>query len=112
MKKDPKIFLNHILESIAIIEKYAARKTLKTFLSSLKDQDAVVRRIEIIGEATKSISEEFKIKHQEIPWKRMAGMRDVLIHEYFIVDLTAVWGTVQEDLPALKKQIKNLIASL
>jgi len=112
MSKDPKIFLEHIVESIEIIESYAAPKTFETFLESLKDQDAVVRRIEIIGEAVRNLPEDFRNKHPETPWKKIAGMRNMLIHEYFIVDLKAVWDTIQDDLPLLKEQIRKLFERL
>ncbi|MBI2121809.1 MAG: DUF86 domain-containing protein [Candidatus Sungbacteria bacterium] len=109
MAKDPKIYLEHILESIEAIENYAQGQTIKTFLVSERDQDAVIRRLEIIGEAVKNIPDEFKDKHSEIPWQKIAGMRDVLIHEYFVVDIRAVWDTIQDDLPRLKEQIKHII---
>ncbi|OGN32952.1 MAG: hypothetical protein A3I39_03160 [Candidatus Yanofskybacteria bacterium RIFCSPLOWO2_02_FULL_47_9b] len=111
-EKDPRVFLNHITESIEAIERYAKGQTLETFLTSLKEQDAMVRRIEIIGEAVKNLPKNFKIKHPKIPWKKIAGMRDILIHEYFLVDLRAVWDTSKDDLPILKKQIKDLLKRL
>ena len=109
MAKDPKILLRHILESISAIEGYASGQTLDTFLHSLKEQDAVIRRLEIIGEAVKNLPEDFKNAYPEIPWAKIAGMRNVLIHEYFVVDVPAVWGTVQDDLPSLKEQIRSLL---
>lgn len=109
MEKNPQIFLRHVLESIDAIERYATGQTLDTFLRSTKEQDAVIRRLEIIGEAVKNLSEDFKHAHPEIPWNKIAGMRNVLIHEYFVVDIPAVWGTIQEDLPTLKKQLEGLV---
>lgn len=112
MNKNPQIYLRHILESIMAIEKYAEGQTLQTFLVSERDQDAVIRRFEIIGEAVKNLSDEFKNKNPKIPWQKIAGMRDVLIHEYFVVDIRAVWDTIQGDLPKLKKQIKEITDKL
>lgn len=73
-------------------------------------QDAVIRQIEIIGEATKQLSKTIKEKYPEIPWKDIAGMRDKLIHDYLGVDLNAVWKTVEKDIPFLKNKLKEIIA--
>ncbi|OGF64840.1 hypothetical protein A2Z53_02505 [Candidatus Giovannonibacteria bacterium RIFCSPHIGHO2_02_42_15] len=107
--KNPKIFLEDILESIIRIEKYVKGKTKKEFLDNYEKQDAIIKRLEIIGEAVKNISPEIKKKHPEIPWKDMAGMRDILVHEYFGVIMDRVWDTAKNDIPKLKKQIKELL---
>ena len=105
MKKDPNIFLEHILQSIMLIEQYLKNKTQKDFLNSTQLQDSIIRRIEIIGEATKNIPKEFKKAHKEIPWSKISGMRDILIHQYFGIDLDLTWEVVKSDLPELKKNI-------
>ena len=71
-------------------------------------QDAVIRNIEIIGEATKKISKSFTLDHQEIPWSEMTGMRDKLIHDYLDVDIDVVWKTIEVDLPLLKDLLSNI----
>ena len=107
--KNPKIFLEDILESINRIERYVKGKTKEEFLDNYEKQDAIIKRLEIIGEAVKNIPSETKKKHPEIPWKDMAGMRNVLIHEYFGVIMDRVWDTAKNDIPKLKKQIQELL---
>jgi len=112
MKKEPKVFIEHILECIEIIEKYTEGKAKEDFLNSIQLQDAVIRRIEIIGEAVKNIQEEIKKSYQDIPWKKIAGMRDILIHEYFGVDLELTWEVVKKDIPDLKRKISKIKKNL
>lgn len=109
MKKDPTIFLEHILDSIEKIEKFTKDISKRQFLKSLKTQDAVIRRLEIIGEAAKNISGDVKKQYEFIPWKKITGSRDVLIHDYFEVDIESVWDTVTKDIPQLKQDIKKLL---
>lgn len=105
--KDDKIYIKYIIEALELIEQYVKGIDEKGFFSSFQVQDAVIRRLEIIGEAAKNISKTFKEKYSDIPWKEMAGMRDILIHEYFGVDLLLVWNTIKKDLPKLKESIKK-----
>ncbi|ABO51620.1 protein of unknown function DUF86 [Desulforamulus reducens MI-1] len=107
--KEDLIFLQHITESINTIESHMLSVTKETFFESALIQDAVIRRIEIVGEATKNLSTELRGKYPYIPWRSMAGMRDVLIHEYFGVDLKLVWDTATKKIPKLKKQIEEII---
>ena len=90
MKKDIRVFVEDMLEGIEAIESYIEGFSLQDFLEDRKTQDAVIRRLEIIGEAAKNISEETRARYQHIPWKEIAGMRDVLIHAYAGVNIRRV----------------------
>jgi len=109
MRKDPKVFLKHILDSIATIEEYIKGVSEDKFYSNRQIIDAVVRNFEIIGEATKNLPKNLKANTPHIPWGKMAGMRNNLIHEYFGVDKQEIWKTIKEDLPDLKKEIEILL---
>ncbi|HCP08521.1 MAG TPA: hypothetical protein DIT25_01850 [Candidatus Moranbacteria bacterium] len=111
-KKDPKIFLRHVLESIDRIENDLTGLSEVKFSKSLTIQDAVVRRLEIISEAVRNLPDPFRKKYPEIAWKKIAGMRDVLIHEYFGVDMELVWKIAKNDIPKLKKQIVILLKKI
>lgn len=110
--KDDIVFLHHILESAELIEDYISDTTKDNFLTSYKTQDAIIRRLEIIGEATKNISLNFKKKHPQLPWKAMAGMRDVVIHDYFGIDFHEIWDTAFYDIPELKQQIIDILKTI
>src|SRR3989339_183268 len=111
MKKENTVYIRHILDSIGRIEKYTHRITSRNFMKNDMVQSAVMRELEIIGEAVKKLSREFKESHTDIPWKQIAGMRDKLIHDYFGVDKEAVWKTIQEDIPVLKNKIENILGT-
>jgi len=108
MKKDDQVYLVHILEAITKIERYTCDLDIESFLDTDLIQDAVIRQLEIIGEAAKNVSQATRSLSSDIPWKDMAGMRDILIHQYFGVDLHAVWDTVVKDLPDFRDKIAQL----
>ena len=109
MKKDDTVFLKHILDAINLIEEYLKDKSYEEFKDNHMLQDAVIRELEIIGEAAKNLSKEFRNKHSDIPWRQIAGMRDKLIHGYFGVDLDAVWDTATIDIPSLKERLQEIL---
>jgi len=109
--KDDRIYFLHIRDAIQRILDYTSSGK-DAFFADTKTQDAVVRNLEIIGEAVKNVSAEFKAAHPEIPWRRIAGMRDRLIHEYFGVNLKIVWERVERDIPDLKRKIEAILQEL
>jgi uncharacterized protein with HEPN domain len=106
--KEDAIYLLHIHDAVQRILTYTVDGE-QAFLSDSKTQDAVIRNIEIIGEATRKLSDEFKNKHVDIPWKPMAGIRNILIHHYFGVKLDLVWQVVVRDLPELMSKLGPII---
>jgi uncharacterized protein with HEPN domain len=103
-----KNFIRHILGAIERIESYTLNFSENDFMQNFMVQDAVIRNLEIIGEASKKISSQLKERHQAIPWKQIMGMRDKLIHNYFGVDLISVWSVVQNDLRTLKSELLKI----
>lgn len=107
MKSDS-LYLQHILDAINKVEEYVSVGH-DTFMSTSHWQDAVIRQLEIIGEATKNLSDNLRMNYPQVPWKRIAGLRDILIHNYMGVDIPAVWEITQKNLPELKLQIKEML---
>jgi len=103
------LYLRDITDSISAIEEYTKGITEGAFYSNRLVQDAVARRLEIIGEAAKNIGDDFRNKYSEIPWKKIAGMRDIIAHGYFGVKLERIWDVVKEDLPRMKKQVASIM---
>jgi len=109
VKKDNIVFIRHIKDAIELIINFTKNYDNKRFVNDVLIQSAVVRQIEIIGEAVKNLTPEFKRKYPQIPWRDIIGMRDKLIHQYFGVDLNRVWNVVKKDLAVLKAEIKNIL---
>ncbi|PIR91067.1 hypothetical protein COU03_03235 [bacterium (Candidatus Gribaldobacteria) CG10_big_fil_rev_8_21_14_0_10_41_12] len=112
VKRDFKLFLFDILASVDAIEGYFDKISKKEFFETHLLQDGVVRRLEIIGEAAKNIPLRIRNQNGEIPWKKIVGLRNIITHEYFGVNLERVWNIVKDDLPELKKQIKKIYDDL
>lgn len=102
------LYVTDIIEAFGRIEKYTKGMTFADFKRDAKTVDAVVRNVEIIGEAAKHIPAKVRLKYVDIPWREIIGTRSKVIHEYFGVDEAILWRTVTEDLPALKNQIKRI----
>jgi len=109
--KDDRIYLLHVRDAIQHILEYTAAGK-EHFFADRKTQDAVVRNLEIIGEAIKRVSSSLKDAHPDVSWKPIAGMRDKLIHDYFGVNLRLVWDVVERDLPALRLRVTQLLEAL
>jgi len=102
MTRDLRLYIEDILDSIAKIERYTKDIDQQQFLTDTQLQDSVLRRLEIIGEAVKNVPSSFRDRFPQIPWKNVAGLRDILIHEYFGVNMRRAWKVIKEDLLDLK----------
>jgi len=112
MQRDDAVYLRHILDAIAKIEEYLGGMDRAAFQTTTMAQDAVIRQLEIIGEATKRLSEGLRTANPGVPWQDISGMRDKLIHDYMGVDVETVWLTVRENLPSFKTQVQAILGSL
>ena len=111
-KRTDKEFLFDIQEAIRRISLYTKGLNYRDFLQKIETQDAVLRNLEIIGEAVKNISQDLKKQYSDVQWKEIAGMRDRIIHCYFGVNWDIVWQTAKEKLPQLKEQLKDILRKL
>ena len=108
--KDDSLYLRHILDAIDRILSYTAAGR-RAFQEDLKTQDAVIRNLQVIGEAAKKVPEATRSSHPAIPWKDMAGIRDRVVHDYFGVSLDIVWDVIENHLPPLREKIVKLLSS-
>jgi len=107
-KREWKLFVEDILESIELIESYISNMNFDNFKNDRKTIDAVVRNFEIIGEASRNISDEIKNKYQNVDWKGMIGLRNRIAHGYFGINLTIIWEIIKQELPPLKEKMKQI----
>ena len=108
MIRDDQVYLAHIMDALEQISTYTNGMNEEAFRVNRMAQDAVIRQFEIIGEATKNLSESFRENHSGMPWKDLAGFRDKLIHQYFGVDLSTVWQSVVDDVPFLLDELLKI----
>ena len=112
MSREFKAYLKDILESIQKIEKYTTDLSFNNFASNDLVMDGVVRNLEIIGEAVKNIPDEIKNKENNIDWRKIAGLRDILIHAYFGIDIDIVWDIIKNKIPKLKAEIMLMFSEI
>jgi len=112
MKRNVEIYIKDIIEYMERAENHIKNFQLDQFLKDDKTCDAVIRCIEVIGEAAKNIPEEIRISYPSISWRDLAGMRDKIIHSYFTVDFNTVWLVVKEDIPKLKPMVKKVLEKM
>lgn len=105
-------FLDDIVQASGRALRYVGNMEYNAFVADQKTQDAVIRTLEIVGEATKYLSEDLRAQYEDVPWRSMAGLRDRLIHGYFGVNLDIVWQIVSEELPALRDRVREIANAL
>ncbi len=111
-RRDARLLLRDILESLEKIERYTAGLTPERFAQDDRTVDAVVRNLEVIGEAARQIPLEIRERYPEVPWRRVIGLRNVVVHEYFAVDVEILWTVVRQSLPDLKEALRRMMAEL
>jgi len=112
MPQDYKAYLRDIFGAIGKIERYTENMNFEDFSNNELIQDGVIRNLEIIGEAVKNLPDDIKKDYPEIEWRKIAGLRDILIHAYFGVDLEVVWDIVKNKVPELKETVRRIVSNL
>jgi uncharacterized protein with HEPN domain len=109
MPRDYRVYLQDVLEAVANVQEFVGSMSRSEFEGDKKTIHAVVRNLEVVGEAVKGVPAEVRDRHPEVHWQRIAGLRDILIHHYFGIDIDIVWDIVQNKLPGLKEQIQAIL---
>ncbi len=110
MRRNYEVALQDVLDAISNVAEFVGSKTRDEFSNDKKTLHAVLRNLEVIGEAIKSIPAEVRRRHADVPWKRIGGLRDVLIHQYFGIDVDIVWNIVENKLPELRQQVETILS--
>ena len=109
MIRDDLVYIKDVIDSIVLIEQYTLGRSEEEFNNDLQLQDAIIRRIEIMGEAMNNISEDFQKRYSHIPWREVIAMRNILIHEYFGVDINRIWTSIKNDMPQLRLWLEQIL---
>lgn len=107
-----KIRLQHALDAIETIEGYISDADFQVFSENLMMQDACIRQLQVIGESCRNVSPELREKYPEVPWSQIVGLRIIVIHQYFGVDIRVIWEVIQRDIPVFKVQVKRIVEEL
>lgn len=110
MPRDYRVYLDDIVEAAARISDYIRGLDIEGLKNDRKTLDAIVRNLEVIGEATKGIPDEVRSRYPDIEWKKIAGLRDILIHQYFGIDVNIVWDVIKNKLPLFERQVKSILS--
>jgi len=112
MTRSPRLWLEDIVEAADLIGRYTAGLSFEEFEEDVEKQDAVARRLEIIGQAVKELPQEFREAYPSVEWRDIAGARDIVAHEYFRIDLSLLWGMATKDVPILQAQVREILREL
>jgi uncharacterized protein with HEPN domain len=112
MMKDDSVYLRHILDAIEQIESYLDGISVDQFQKTKLIQDGVLRQLEIMGEASRNLSDDIRQDHPEVPWRQIVGLRNRVIHAYFSVNTEIIWEITQDDLPSIKENVTSILESL